>query len=349
VSKDKIEKKLFLRAFSVLIGIGVLFGSSYVFSSKTQADVGFVPIPVFDYSELKKSKDEIFNTKTISLWCSAKGYDLLEMFTYEDFERNCFDAISKNVDSDDITFPGFDDDGLRLYIDGDKPESQLLVALNLQPLLMKQKDMPVPNTGGNLSDLYSLEMSVSRKSPMRTTLDLVQTVVFVLPNKPDEYKKYKEEIFSTAASMLNRYFVDYYNERHKGEVDKTAGATELSPLDVLCNKLSTESGDSYEPIVGKYLTSKSYNALSPSDRLPKYVTYNLSLKTEDGEILVSNGVDLDLSGGIEKHFMTVFGESPFSRNFKKKSDLDAQYGICAFKNEQGFFVGELETFRRIED
>jgi hypothetical protein len=221
MSVEKVEKKVFLRAFSVLIGIGVLFGSSYVFSSKTQANAGFVPIPTAYDHDLKRVKGNIFDTKRISLHCSTGGENLSEFLKIAEFSSFCVETVRNGILSNGVKFNGYDDNGNSEPTDLSKREEELFVSLVIQPLLLSQWESVTPQTGGDLSDLYSITMKISRKFPVLTTPDLVQTVVFPLPNKPEKYERYKEEILEKTAFMLNVYFVRNYNELHKNEKNKT--------------------------------------------------------------------------------------------------------------------------------
>ena len=127
--------------------------------------------------------------------------------------------------------------------------------------------------------------------------------------------------------------------RDKKRVEATA------QLKATCDKLTQEDteGRVYEPIVGRYLGSKSqiWNVAGVS----KSMTHKMIFATDSGEIPVYTGTHIDLLQDYFAKITPILGKDAV----EMKGDTTNTFGLCAFLNNADWHVGEVETLRKISD
>ncbi len=116
-------------------------------------------------------------------------------------------------------------------------------------------------------------------------------------------------------------------------------------LEKTCVALTKNDADDrvYEPIVGRYLSSKS-QAFHVTDG-SKSMGYRMHIMLKTGEVEIYSSVHVDEYQNFLDMIYTIMGKEIILN----KIDTDEIYGVCAYENEHNVNIGALETLVKLKD
>jgi|GEM_PF-6766020 len=117
----------------------------------------------------------------------------------------------------------------------------------------------------------------------------------------------------------------------------------FAELEQVCAELTENDPDGrvYEAIVGRYLASKSETRMFPGLNFLLNITMVFKKGWREFEVLV--GVSRENQGEFHHYLLSVLGHEAV----KEEKDTTKKYGICAFKNKRGEYLGAKDTLRQI--
>ncbi len=117
----------------------------------------------------------------------------------------------------------------------------------------------------------------------------------------------------------------------------------LADLESACAELTQNDpeGRVYNPIVGRYLGSKSKTMMVPS--ISGWLSHIMVFQDGAKEIIIYTGTNINV---VKKYFTNI--EMVLGKEaVHQQKDTEKKYGICVFKNNANNFVGKIETLTQI--
>ena len=112
-----------------------------------------------------------------------------------------------------------------------------------------------------------------------------------------------------------------------------------------CKKLSKETGNDYEPIIGRYLEKKSYGSIeSPGGQVAIFSSVIVFAKNnEEPKMYSGEMTETEFYG----QYRPVLEKIIFS-NLKRAESDQYVYGVCAYNTPSNQYQHEISTLMLIE-
>ena len=126
---------------------------------------------------------------------------------------------------------------------------------------------------------------------------------------------------------------------------ETKEKTDIALLKETCDELTKNNteGRVYEPIVGRYLGSKSYTSYAPTHSGITSFSHKIILHADNGELIIYIGDDEKLFKEFFSNLSDIIGKEAVY----EKKDTVSKYGICVFRNNANHYVGVTETLKKV--
>lgn len=106
-----------------------------------------------------------------------------------------------------------------------------------------------------------------------------------------------------------------------------------------CKALSSKTGRDYQPVVGRYLGSKSKIQYPPSHTNTTWYSYQMVFLGDNNEELsIHSGADRENFDQFLASLSKALGEDRLEEDTKEK------FGICTYRNNVERYTGMIETF-----
>lgn len=121
----------------------------------------------------------------------------------------------------------------------------------------------------------------------------------------------------------------------------------LAALEKTCADLTKDDPDGrvYEPIVGRYLGSKSYASGSPSGVSSTWHSLNMVIAMNDVEVKVYVGADREEFSDLMVQVTKIIGKKYM--NWPDSEDTNFQIGLCTYKNNSKNYNGSVKTLVKV--
>lgn len=131
------------------------------------------------------------------------------------------------------------------------------------------------------------------------------------------------------------------------KADKDGYESALTKLKVVCADVTSNDPERrvYEPIVGRYLGSKSYSAASTGHSASNNPYHKMVIRSDKLEKEVYFGAEREEFRKLMQDVGRIIGDQYM--DWPNSPDTDFDVGICGHADERGHYVGRPETLVKL--